>query len=298
MFFTMPNHLLAFVSAFVLDLLLGTSSIKPQLSCVYSMEYGTAGNWMSKKEEDGSAWLGFAVPVFNIVAALAVLTLCFRLSPTAGFLAEIAVFSLLFNLKTFLTANDSLADAIENGDTDDIKKRLCLPGEASDNDLPVEGAAARKVSRQTAEEVVGVLFFTFLGGVVLGFLYHGLALFSREHKDYRPDKTVKNSFRILNIIPEYLCRLLIPFAGFATGKPFKASREEASLTAGNLKFGEVGVAEGAYAGALGIKIPGETADSGSANPNPTAGQIREMGKVMLEVGWTTVLLAVVVGLAI
>ena len=112
----------------------------------------------------------FAVPYF-------ILTLAEMYSPVLAFAVETFMFYQIFAMRSLKEASLQVYDALKSGDLQEARKKLSwIVGRdtAELTDEEVAKAAVETVAENTSDGVIAPLFFMFIGGAPLAFLYKAI----------------------------------------------------------------------------------------------------------------------------
>jgi len=113
------------------------------------------------------------------------------------------------------------------------------------------------IAENTAKDIAGVLFYAFLGGPVLVWIYKSLDILKNEAgqghaQRAEPGWLVLKLAWLFDYAPSRICIFLVPFASYACKMGFKNSFRTAWSDGGISKE----IPEAAFAGALGIQLGG------------------------------------------
>ncbi len=174
------NRILCLFAGFVLDLLLGDPHGLPHPVRGIGALVGGLEKALLRPQDDGASkrrrggLLVAAVLVTTGVAALAILTLAYRISRGFGLAAESVLCWQLLSVKGLRTESMKVYRALRAGDTEKARAAVSMiVGRDTDrlDDAGIARAAVETVAENTSDGVVAPLFYMALGGAFLGVLY-------------------------------------------------------------------------------------------------------------------------------
>ena len=278
--------LTAIILGFILDFIFGDPRWLPHPICfigkLISITEKAVRRFCGEKPE-GLLMGGFVMVVIVLTVAFAVpyfiLTLAEMYSPVLAFAVETFMFYQIFAMRSLKEASLQVYDALKSGDLQEARKKLSwIVGRdtAELTDEEVAKAAVETVAENTSDGVIAPLFFMFIGGAPLAFLYKAINTMD-SMVGYKNDKYLyfgrcaAKLDDVANFIPARISGLLMVAAAYflnmdASGswRLFKRDRRH-QLSPHSART------ESAAAGARGIKLGGGHFYFGKWVPKDTIG---------------------------
>lgn len=174
----------AIVTGFILDLILGDPHSLPHPICLI-------GNFISFLERNLRKILGFSnnglligggVMVFLVISTCfavpyALLYLAGMVNPWLAFALETLMFYQIFATKCLRDESMKVYYALQKGDLDEARLMLSwIVGRDTKNlsEAEVTKGAVETIAENTADGIIAPMFYMFLGGAPLAFLYKGI----------------------------------------------------------------------------------------------------------------------------
>ena len=176
--------LTAIILGFILDFIFGDPRWLPHPICfigkLISITEKAVRRFCGEKPE-GLLMGGFVLVVIVLTVTFAVpyfiLTLAEMYSPVLAFAVETFMFYQIFAMRSLKEASLQVYDALKSGDLQEARKKLSwIVGRdtAELTDEEVAKAAVETVAENTSDGVIAPLFFMFIGGAPLAFLYKAI----------------------------------------------------------------------------------------------------------------------------
>ena len=176
--------LIAIVAGFILDLIFGDPHSLPHPICLI-------GNFISFLERNLRKIFGFSnngllfgggVMVFLVISTCfavpyALLYLAGMVNPWLAFALETLMFYQIFATKCLRDESMKVYYALQKGDLDEARLMLSwIVGRDTKNltEAEVTKGAVETIAENTADGIVAPMFYMFLGGAPLAFLYKGI----------------------------------------------------------------------------------------------------------------------------
>ena len=214
----------------------------------------------------------FAVPYF-------ILTLAEMYSPVLAFAVETFMFYQIFAMRSLKEASLQVYDALKSGDLQEARKKLSwIVGRdtAELTDEEVAKAAVETVAENTSDGVIAPLFFMFIGGAPLAFLYKAINTMD-SMVGYKNDKYLyfgrcaAKLDDVANFIPARISGLLMVAAAYFLNMDASGSWRIFKRDRRHHLSPNSAMTESAAAGALGIKLGGGHFYFGKWVPKDTIG---------------------------
>lgn len=261
--------LTAIILGFILDFIFGDPRWLPHPICfigkLISITEKAVRRFCGEKPE-GLLMGGFVLVVIVLTVTFAVpyfiLTLAEMYSPVLAFAVETFMFYQIFAMRSLKEASLQVYDALKSGDLQEARKKLSwIVGRdtAELTDEEVAKAAVETVAENTSDGVIAPLFFMFIGGAPLAFLYKAINTMD-SMVGYKNDKYLyfgrcaAKLDDVANFIPARISGLLMVAAAYflnmdASGSWRIFKRDRLHHLSPNSAM-----TESAAAGALGIKL--------------------------------------------
>ena len=280
--------LTAIILGFILDFIFGDPRWLPHPICfigkLISITEKAVRRFCGEKPE-GLLMGGFVMVVIVLTVAFAVpyfiLTLAEMYSPVLAFAVETFMFYQIFAMRSLKEASLQVYDALKSGDLQEARKKLSwIVGRdtAELTDEEVAKAAVETVAENTSDGVIAPLFFMFIGGAPLAFLYKAINTMD-SMVGYKNDRylyfgrTAAKLDDIVNYIPARISALLMVVSCFLCGKEFDGKRAWYIFKRDRYRHASPNSAqtEAVCAGALGIRLAGNASYFGKIVEKPYIG---------------------------
>ena len=208
-----------------------------------------------------------------------ILTLAEMYSPVLAFAVETFMFYQIFAMRSLKEASLQVYDALKSGDLQEARKKLSwIVGRdtAELTDEEVAKAAVETVAENTSDGVIAPLFFMFIGGAPLAFLYKAINTMD-SMVGYKNDKYLyfgrcaAKLDDVANFIPARISGLLMVAAAYFLNMDASGSWRIFKRDRHHHLSPNSAMTESAAAGALGIKLGGGHFYFGKWVPKDTIG---------------------------
>ena len=263
--------LTAIILGFVLDFIFGDPRWLPHPICfigkLISITEKAVRRFCGEKPE-GLLMGGFVLVVIVLTVTFAVpyfiLTLAEMYSPVLAFAVETFMFYQIFAMRSLKEASLQVYDGLKSGDLQEARKKLSwIVGRdtAELTDEEVAKAAVETVAENTSDGVIAPLFFMFIGGAPLAFLYKAINTMD-SMVGYKNDKYLyfgrcaAKLDDVANFIPARISGLLMVAAAYFLNMDASGSWRIFKRDRRHHLSPNSAMTESAAAGALGIKLGG------------------------------------------
>ena len=290
----MFNNYMCFLGGFLLDMLLGDPYCLPHPIRII-------GNFISflekrllnldkrnnKKELINGMVLVLLVVGFTGVISYLILFLAYKFNFWLGMVLETLMCYYIFAAKSLKTESMKVYNKLKSGTIEEARYAVSMiVGRDTSclDKIGVSKAAIETVAENTSDGVIAPMFFTALGGPVVGFMYKAVNTMD-SMVGYKNDKYIyfgRFAARlddVLNFIPARLSAWLMIICCFFAGKDFNIKnaikiyiRDRNKPSSPN-----AGHTEAVCAGALGIQLGGDAVYFGKIHKKPFLGDfLREV----------------------
>ncbi|MBQ6376965.1 MAG: cobalamin biosynthesis protein CobD [Lachnospiraceae bacterium] len=291
-------HMIALFSGCALDLLIGDPHGIPHPvaaigKLIYALErrlFPKEGRRDPKREYHRGIVLSLAVVSSAALVTAAVMYLAYRIHPYAGIAAEAVLTCYILAAKSLYKESMKVYADLRAHDLEKARRDLSMivgrDTDSLDSDA-VTRAAVETVAENTSDGVLAPLIYTALGGPVLGMIYKSVNTMD-SMVGYRNDryeffgKAAAKLDDAVNYLPSRMSALLIiggtALVGACSGtcspsRAFRIWRRDRR----NHKSPNSAQTESACAGALGLKLGGNSVYQGILVEKPTIGDaVREI----------------------
>jgi adenosylcobinamide-phosphate synthase len=292
--FVYKYHLIAFALGFFLDQLIGDPMNFPHPirligNLIGSLDRILLGNTDSKDRDSGSekrrgVLLCFLVVLITAVLTAFVMMAAYFFNRYIGIAAEAVLTCYILAAKSLKDESMKVYHAIEGGTLEDARKAVSMIVGRDTDRLDEKGivrATVETVAENTSDGVIAPLIFTFIGGPILGFMYKAINTMDSmvgyhndryEHFGWAPAKLDD----IVNFLPARISAVLMIIAAFAGGREF-SGRDALRVFIRdryNHKSPNSAQTESACAGALGLRLGGDSYYFGRLVHKPTIGDAK------------------------
>ncbi|MGM9569299.1 MAG: adenosylcobinamide-phosphate synthase CbiB [Phascolarctobacterium sp.] len=225
-------HLAAIIAGFILDLIFGDPHWLPHPICLIGNLIGfIEGNLRPKLEPNknalllGGALMVVIVLVISFAVPMAILLAAGMVSPWLAFALETLMCYQIFATKCLRDESMKVYDALHNNDLADARVKLSwIVGRDTKNldEEEITKGAVETVAENTADGIIAPMFYMFIGGVPLAFLYKGINTMD-SMVGYKNDKFLyfgrcaAKLDDVANLIPARITGLVMIAAAFLLG---------------------------------------------------------------------------------
>ena len=177
-------HLAAIIAGFILDLIFGDPHWLPHPICLIGNLIGFIERNLRPRLEPnkgalllGGALMVIIVLVISFVVPMAILLAAGMVSPWLAFALETLMCYQIFATKCLRDESMKVYTALHNNDLADARVKLSwIVGRDTQNldEEEITKGAVETVAENTADGIIAPMFYMFLGGVPLAFLYKGI----------------------------------------------------------------------------------------------------------------------------
>ena len=225
-------HLAAIIAGFILDLIFGDPHWLPHPICLIGNLIGfIEGNLRPRLEPNknalllGGALMVVIVLVISFAVPMAILLAAAMVSPWLAFALETLMCYQIFATKCLRDESMKVYDALHNNDLADARVKLSwIVGRDTKNldEEEITKGAVETVAENTADGIIAPMFYMFIGGVPLAFLYKGINTMD-SMVGYKNDKFLyfgrcaAKLDDVANLIPARITGLVMIAAAFLLG---------------------------------------------------------------------------------
>ena len=225
-------HLAAIIGGFILDLIFGDPHWLPHPICLIGNLIGfIEGNLRPKLAPNknalllGGALMVIIVLVISFAVPMAILLAAGMVSPWLAFALETIMCYQIFATKCLRDESMKVYDALHNNDLADARVKLSwIVGRDTQNldEEEITKGAVETVAENTADGIIAPMFYMFLGGVPLAFLYKGINTMD-SMVGYKNDKFLyfgrcaAKLDDLANLLPARITGLVMIAAAFLLG---------------------------------------------------------------------------------
>ena len=225
-------HLAAIIAGFILDLIFGDPHWLPHPICLIGNLIGfIEGNLRPKLAPNknalllGGALMVVIVLVISFAVPMAILLAAGMVSPWLAFALETLMCYQIFATKCLRDESMKVYDALHNNDLADARVKLSwIVGRDTQNldEEEITKGAVETVAENTADGIIAPMFYMFLGGVPLAFLYKGINTMD-SMVGYKNDKFLyfgrcaAKLDDLANLVPARITGLVMIAAAFLLG---------------------------------------------------------------------------------
>lgn len=222
----------AIIAGFILDLIFGDPHWLPHPICLIGNLIGfIEGNLRPKLAPNknalllGGALMVIIVLVISFAVPMAILLAAGMVSPWLAFALETLMCYQIFATKCLRDESMKVYDALHNNDLADARVKLSwIVGRDTQNldEEEITKGAVETVAENTADGIIAPMFYMFLGGVPLAFLYKGINTMD-SMVGYKNDKFLyfgrcaAKLDDLANLIPARITGLVMIAAAFLLG---------------------------------------------------------------------------------
>lgn len=287
-------HIIAFVTGFFLDLIIGDPYSIPHpirwigsfIGWLDEKMLGEKDNGIRPQNGKTSDRLKGLLMCVLIVGATVMITLlvtglCYRLHFVLGIFAEAILTCYCLATRSLKDESMKVYTALKAGDVEGARKAVSMIVGRDTQCLDETGivkAAVETVAENTSDGVIAPLIYTAIGGPVLGLAYKAINTMD-SMVGYHNDRYEDFGFfsakldDVVNFLPSRISALLMILAAFISGKDFDGKRalEIFKRDRYNHKSPNSAQTESACAGALGVRLAGNARYFGKMVEKPFIG---------------------------
>ena len=265
-------HLAAIIAGFILDLIFGDPHWLPHPICLIGNLIGfIEGNLRPRLEPNknalllGGALMVIIVLVISFAVPMAILLAAAMVSPWLAFALETLMCYQIFATKCLRDESMKVYDALHNNDLADARVKLSwIVGRDTKNldEEEITKGAVETVAENTADGIIAPMFYMFIGGVPLAFLYKGINTMD-SMVGYKNDKFLyfgrcaAKLDDVANLIPARITGLVMIAAAFLVGLDGKNAWKIFWRDRYNHLSPNSAMTESVTAGALNIQLGGD-----------------------------------------
>ena len=265
-------HLAAIIAGFILDLIFGDPHWLPHPICLIGNLIGFIERNLRPRLEPnkgalllGGALMVVIVLVISFAVPLAILLAAGMVSPWLAFALETLMCYQIFATKCLRDESMKVYTALHNHDLADARVKLSwIVGRDTQNldEEEITKGAVETVAENTADGIIAPMFYMFLGGVPLAFLYKGINTMD-SMVGYKNDKFLyfgrcaAKLDDLANLLPARITGLVMIGAAFVLGLDGKNAWKIFWRDRYNHLSPNSAMTESVTAGALNIQLGGD-----------------------------------------
>ena len=265
-------HLAAIIAGFILDLIFGDPHWLPHPICLIGNLIGFIERNLRPRLEPnkgalllGGALMVIIVLVISFVVPMAILLAAGMVSPWLAFALETLLCYQIFATKCLRDESMKVYDALHKQDLADARVKLSwIVGRDTQNldEEEITKGAVETVAENTADGIIAPMFYMFLGGVPLAFLYKGINTMD-SMVGYKNDKFLyfgrcaAKLDDLANLLPARITGLVMIGAAFVLGLDGKNAWKIFWRDRYNHLSPNSAMTESVTAGALNIQLGGD-----------------------------------------
>ena len=262
----------AIIAGFILDLIFGDPHWLPHPICLIGNLIGFIERNLRPRLEPnkgalllGGALMVIIVLVISFVVPMAILLAAGMVSPWLAFALETLMCYQIFATKCLRDESMKVYTALHNHDLADARVKLSwIVGRDTQNldEEEITKGAVETVAENTADGIIAPMFYMFLGGVPLAFLYKGINTMD-SMVGYKNDKFLyfgrcaAKLDDLANLIPARITGLVMILAAFCLGMDGKNAWKIFWRDRYNHLSPNSAMTESVTAGALNIQLGGD-----------------------------------------
>ena len=265
-------HLAAIIAGFILDLIFGDPHWLPHPICLIGNLIGFIERNLRPRLDPnkgalllGGALMVIIVLVISFVVPMAILLAAGMVSPWLAFALETLMCYQIFATKCLRDESMKVYTALHNHDLADARVKLSwIVGRDTQNldEEEITKGAVETVAENTADGIIAPMFYMFLGGVPLAFLYKGINTMD-SMVGYKNDKFLyfgrcaAKLDDLANLLPARITGLVMIGAAFVLGLDGKNAWKIFWRDRYNHLSPNSAMTESVTAGALNIQLGGD-----------------------------------------
>ena len=265
-------HLAAIIAGFILDLIFGDPHWLPHPICLIGNLIGFIERNLRPRLEPnkgalllGGALMVIIVLVISFVVPMVILLAAGMVNPWLAFALETLMCYQIFATKCLRDESMKVYTALHNHDLADARVKLSwIVGRDTQNldEEEITKGAVETVAENTADGIIAPMFYMFLGGVPLAFLYKGINTMD-SMVGYKNDKFLyfgrcaAKLDDLANLLPARITGLVMIGAAFVLGLDGKNAWKIFWRDRYNHLSPNSAMTESVTAGALNIQLGGD-----------------------------------------
>lgn len=267
----MKYHLIAFISGFLLDLILGDPVSWPHPIRVIGSLVGRLDEKLNTKDEKKALKNGkllvLAVALVTGIVTTLILVSGYMINVYVGLILEIIMTYQILSIKCLKVESMKVYNKLKNNNIEEAKKAVSMiVGRDVEplDDKGVARAAIETVAENTSDGCIAPMIYTALGGPVLGFLYKAINTMDsmvgyKNEKYLYFGRCAAKLDDIVNYIPSRISAYFMIAASFISGKDYNGRNAYRIYKRDRRKHASPNSAqtESVCAGALGIRLAGD-----------------------------------------
>lgn len=215
----------------------------------------------------------------STIVPIVIIYILYRISKTACFIVQTIMCYQIFATKSLKTESMKVYTALKENDTEKARYAVSMIVGRDTASLTKEGiikAAVETVAENFSDGIIAPMFYMFIGGPCLGFLYKAVNTLD-SMVGYKNDKYMyfgrasAYADDIFNLIPSRISAVLMIIAAFLIGLDYKNSFYIFKRDRSNHKSPNSAQTESAAAGALNIRLAGDAYYFGKLTKKPYIG---------------------------
>jgi len=301
------------VSAYLADLVFGDPEWLPHPvrgvgALINMLDKKLRGNTTVFAERLKGAIAALLVVATSGLLAYFLIRIAVNINPILGSLVWVFLAYTSLSVRDLSVKIGSITDALKKNDIPEARRRLSKIVGRDTSALTSEKittAAVESIAESTNDGIVAPLFYLVLGGPVLAIIYKSVNTLD-SMLGYKNEKYLHFGWfsakmdDVLNFIPARITGLLIALSSFIMGKGFESSFRTMLRDGRKHPSPNSGVSEAAMAGALGIRLGGESTYGGKVSIKPYIGESKKTVKPQLirealAIGFVSSLIMVLAG---
>ena len=291
----MKYHMIAFLSGFLLDLILGDPYWLPHpirlignsISILEKKFLGKDGLTEGQKRNLGRMLVGIILFGTGVVAG-GILLGAYCVNLYVGCVIESIMTYQILATKCLKVESMKVYDRLCHGTLEEARKAVSMIVGRDTNSLSesqVAKAAVETVAENTSDGVIAPMIYLAIGGPVLGFLYKAVNTMDsmigyKNDRFYDFGKAAAKLDDIVNYIPSRISAWLMIFSCFILGKDYDGKKAKEIYLRDRYQHASPNSAqtESVCAGALGLQLAGDASYFGKIVKKPFIGdKINEIG---------------------
>lgn len=289
----MIYHLIAFISGFILDLILGDPYFFPHpvrlignaISLLENHFLGKRGEEIKNKSRKRKRVEGiitvFIICGFSMMVSAVLLIMSYSINLFLGCIIETIMTYQLLAAKCLKVESMKVYDRLKNGTLEEARKAVSMiVGRDTENltEDEVARAVVETVAENTSDGEIAPMFYLFLGGPVLGFFYKAVntmdSMIGYKNERFMDfGKCAARTDDFVNFIPSRLSALFMIVSCLVLGKNFDFKNAVKIFLRDRFNHASPNSAqtESVCAGALGLRLAGPTKYEGKMEEKPFIG---------------------------
>lgn len=281
----MLYHMIAFGLGYVLDLILGDPhNIPHPVRWIGALIHALDDKWNSEDEQKAirsGRWMVVVSLLITICSAGMILVGAYILHPIAGIVVEAIMTYQILSIKSLKVESMKVYDRLRDRDLMGARQAVSMIVGRDVDDLDEIGvtkAAVETVAENTSDGGIAPMFYTAIGGPILGFAYKAIntmdSMVGYKNERYLHfGRCAAITDDIVNYIPSRISAYLMILACIPAGKDYNGKRAARIHKRDCRKHASPNSAqtESVCAGALGIRLAGDAVYFGKVVHKPYIG---------------------------